>query len=81
MIEAVTGRAAPVIDITPEQAAHAVRAHGASAWEADHLTEMLTRFRAGDSEYVTGDVKALTGREPRSVADYIREHPGDFAAS
>jgi uncharacterized protein YbjT (DUF2867 family) len=80
VIETVTGRAAPVVEITPDQAAQAVRARGASAWEANHLAEMLTLFRAGESEYVTGDIKALTGRDPRSVVDYIRDHRNDFVS-
>jgi uncharacterized protein YbjT (DUF2867 family) len=80
-IEAVSGRAAPVMEISPEEAAQAVRACGASAWEARHLAEMLTHFRAGESEYLTGDVKALTGREPRSVADYLRDHRRDFVSN
>jgi uncharacterized protein YbjT (DUF2867 family) len=81
VIETVTGRAAPVVEITPDQAAQAVRARGASAWEANHLAEMLTLFRAGESEYVTGDIKALTGRDPRSVVDYIRDHRNDFVSN
>jgi uncharacterized protein YbjT (DUF2867 family) len=81
VIETVTGRAAPVLEITPDQAAQAVRARGASAWEANHLAEMLTVFRAGESEYVTGDIKALTGRDPRSVTDYVRDHRDDFISN
>jgi hypothetical protein len=35
---------------------------------------MLAMFATGASEYVTEDVEVLTGRPPRSVADFIREH-------
>src|SRR5947209_1384565 len=58
-IEAVTGRAVPVVDITPEEMAEGARSRGASDWEVGHLAEMLARFRAGASDFVTDDVKTL----------------------
>jgi hypothetical protein len=60
--------------VTPEQAGDAARARGLSDWEAGHLTEMLAMFRTGASEYVTTDVEELTGRPPRSVRDFVRDH-------
>ena len=63
-----------VVDVTPEQAGEAARARGLSDWEAGHLTEMLAMFRSGASESVTPDVEALTGRPPRSVRDFVRDH-------
>jgi uncharacterized protein YbjT (DUF2867 family) len=80
-IETVTGRAAPVIDITPEEMADAARLRGASDWETGHLAELLTLFRAGASEFVTDDVKTLIGRDPRSVADFVNDHRSDFTAA
>ena len=77
-IEAVTGRAVPVVDITPEEMAEGARSRGASDWEVGHLAEMLARFRAGASDFVTDDVKTLLGRDPRSVADFIADHRSDF---
>jgi hypothetical protein len=58
--------------------AETARARGASDWEAGHLAEMLALFRAGASEFVTDDVELLTARAPRSVADYVRDHAGEF---
>jgi len=77
-IEAATGRAVPVVDITPEEMAEGARSRGASDWEVGHLAEMLARFRAGASEFVTDDVTTLLGRDPRSVADFIADHRSDF---
>lgn len=73
-IETVAGRDVRVIEVTPEQAGNAVLARGGSPWEAQHLGDMLTEFRKGVSAEVTGDVFALTGREPRSVEDYVRSN-------
>jgi uncharacterized protein YbjT (DUF2867 family) len=69
-----TGADVEVLDVTPEQAGEAARARGLSDWEAGHLTEMLAMFRTGASEYVTTDVEELTGRPPRSVRDFVRDH-------
>jgi uncharacterized protein YbjT (DUF2867 family) len=80
IIENETGRPVPIVEMTPDEVAQAARARGASAWEAGHLAEMLTLFRAGESEYVTDDVMVLTGRDPRSVADYVSEHREAFVA-
>jgi uncharacterized protein YbjT (DUF2867 family) len=74
VIEEETAVRVEVIDITPEQAGQAVLAGGATGWEAGHLTEMLTLFASGASEYLTRDVAALTGREPASARDFIRAH-------
>jgi uncharacterized protein YbjT (DUF2867 family) len=74
VIREETGVDVRVLDVTPEQAGDAARARGLSDWEAGHLTEMLAMFRTGASEYVTTDVEELTGRPPRSVRDFVRDH-------
>jgi uncharacterized protein YbjT (DUF2867 family) len=63
-----------VVDTSPAQVGQAMRSRGATDWEAHHLTEMLTLFRRGESEYLTDDVEYLTGRRPRPVADYLTSH-------
>ena len=74
VIEQETAVRAEVIDVTPGQAGQAARAGGATDWEAGHLTEMLTLFASGASEYVTSDIAELTGRKPASVRGFIRAH-------
>ncbi|SDZ13545.1 Uncharacterized conserved protein YbjT, contains NAD(P)-binding and DUF2867 domains [Geodermatophilus africanus] len=74
VISEETGVDVKVLDVTPEQAGDAARARGLSDWEAGHLTEMLGMFRTGASEYVTTDVEEVTGRQPRSVRDFVRDH-------
>ena len=73
-----TGVDVKVLDVTPARAGDAARARGLSDWEAGHLTEMLEMFRSGASEYVTRDVAELTGRAPRSVRDFVRDHRSLF---
>jgi uncharacterized protein YbjT (DUF2867 family) len=81
VIERVTGRAVTVVDTTPEAMADTARARGATEWEAAHLAEMLTLFRAGASEFVTADTERLTGRRPRSLADHIADHASEFSVA
>ena len=68
----------PVVDVTPEAAAQAAQRKGLSAWEAEHLAEMLTLFASGASEYVTDDVERLTGRPPTSTGDWIARNAALF---
>ena len=58
-----------------------MRARGATDWEAGHLTEMLTMFCRGESEYLTDHVQILTGHPPRSVTGYLRNHAELFATT
>jgi hypothetical protein len=39
---------------------------------------MYEMFRRSESEFVSGDVLRLTGREPRSVEAYIAEQAPDL---
>jgi uncharacterized protein YbjT (DUF2867 family) len=80
-ISDIFGLAVAVIDTTPAQAGRAMRARGATDWEAGHLTEMLTMFGRGESEYVTDHVQTLTGHPPRSVTDYLHSHKELFATT
>jgi NAD(P)H dehydrogenase (quinone) len=80
IVERVTGRPVRVVEVTVEDAARAAGAQGLTAWEAGHLREMLAIFAARESEYVTDDVKLLTGREPGSVEDFVRNHLALFTA-
>jgi uncharacterized protein YbjT (DUF2867 family) len=80
-ISDILGLAVAVTDTTPAQAGRAVRARGATDWEAGHLTEMLTMFRRGESEYLTDHVQILTGHPPRSVTGYLRKHAELFATT
>lgn len=68
-----------VTETTPDEVGQVMRSRGATAWESQHLTEMLTMFRRSESEYVTDHVEALTRHQPRSVASYLKSHRNHFA--
>ncbi len=77
----ILGVEVTVVDTTPAQVGQAMRARGATDWEARHLTEMLTMFRRGESEYLTDHVENLTGHPACSVTDYLHSHADLFATT
>lgn len=78
-IGAATGRGIEVKDVPAQAIGDAVRAKGASEWEASHLVGMLELFAQGVSEEVSGDVEQLAGRSPRAVEDYLGDNAALFA--
>jgi uncharacterized protein YbjT (DUF2867 family) len=59
----------------PDEAADAaLRDSGAPPWLADNLVALFRHLRESISSQVTDTVKALTGRSPRSFAEFARDH-------
>ena len=79
------GRAAgvpvPCNDITPADIGVMMKARGLPEWEAEHFEEMYEMFRRGESEFVSDDVRLLSGHEPRSVEAYVAEQASDLPLS
>jgi uncharacterized protein YbjT (DUF2867 family) len=63
----------PCNDITPADIGVMMTARGLPKWEAEHFEEMYEMFRRGESEFVSDDVRRLTGHEPRTVEAYLAE--------
>jgi uncharacterized protein YbjT (DUF2867 family) len=75
----------PCRDITPADIGVQMAARGLPKWEAEHFEEMYAMFRRGESEFVSDDVRRLSGREPRTVEAYLAEQasaldPGQVGA-
>ncbi|HMK44035.1 MAG TPA: hypothetical protein VK445_07860 [Dissulfurispiraceae bacterium] len=47
----------------------------------NHLTAMADLHRAGRFDRITDDVRALTGRGPQSVQEFVRKNAGAFTAA
>lgn len=77
-ISEITRQTISVVDVSPEQAGEAARANGLSAWEANHLIEMLHLFRTGAAESVVDDLPQRLSRPARTVADFIEDHQALF---
>ena len=52
---------------------------GMPAWLGDNLVTLFRLMRAGVMAQTTGTVETLTGRAPRSLAVFAREHAAVFA--
>ncbi len=66
-------RAVAYVSVSPEQAGEAARSHGATAWDARAITEFAMAAASGWSDYTTDHVRRLTGHEPRSMDDFVRD--------
>jgi uncharacterized protein YbjT (DUF2867 family) len=78
MLCALTGREVRYVDLTDAQFAEWAAAQGRADWEVAHATEIFRLSRAGAGDRVTGDVERVTGRAPRSIADFLAEHRTAF---
>jgi uncharacterized protein YbjT (DUF2867 family) len=72
LISAAAGRPVRFERVTPEECTARMLAEGVPAMEAEALTDLFSRILDGRNANVTGDVRAVTGREPRDFADFVR---------
>jgi hypothetical protein len=49
-------------------------------WLAENLVALFRVLRQGVAERTTDTVRAVTGREPRSLAQFVRDPTGLFQA-
>lgn len=68
-------------EITPADIGTMMKNRGMANWEAEHFEEMYEMFRAGESEFVSHDVRLLSGHEPRTVEAYLTENAVAFGLS
>ncbi|MFF8608439.1 NmrA family NAD(P)-binding protein [Streptomyces sp. NPDC015346] len=72
-LSAAAGREIRYLDVPPARAAEAMRAGGVPEWAIEARLQLYGTYVAGEAETVTGAVKELTGREPRSFAAFAAE--------
>jgi NAD(P)H dehydrogenase (quinone) len=53
-------------------------AAGVAAGEAELLIAREWAILPGENDYTTDTFQQLTGRRPRSVAEFLREHRAEF---
>jgi uncharacterized protein YbjT (DUF2867 family) len=79
-LSAATGRPVEFVDVPEEAARQGFVEAGMPAWLVEHLIELFRIIREGALEWTTDTVRVLTRREPRSFAEFAREHAGLFRA-
>jgi uncharacterized protein YbjT (DUF2867 family) len=72
-----TGRTIEFVDIPDEAAKGALTEAGLPEWLVTHLSLLFPMLRRGTFDQTTDTVRALTGRNPRSLDDFA----GDFASA
>jgi uncharacterized protein YbjT (DUF2867 family) len=73
-IAAATGRPVEYVDVPDAAAREALAAAGTPDWFADQLIVLWGEVRSGACETTTDAVRVLTGRAPRRVAGFARDH-------
>ncbi len=79
-LSALLGRAIRTLELTPEAARARMVADGMPAWHAEVLAAFAACFARGGGARVTDAVERTTGRAPRSVGEFLREHAAAFGA-
>jgi len=68
------GRPVEYVDVPDAVALDAMVGNGIPPWFAEQLVRVFGQLRAGAADRVTDAVRALTGREPRTLAQFLRDH-------
>ncbi len=75
------GRAITYQDIAVEPWRDALLARGLPAHLVSHLATMADLHRAGRYDRMSGDVRALSGKAPLSVQEFVRKNAAAFTAA
>ncbi|MEU0444348.1 SDR family oxidoreductase [Streptomyces tendae] len=78
-LSAATGRSVRFVDVSDEDARAGLSASGAPDWLAAALVTMFAKLRNGAGEETTDTVRSLTGRRPRTVAEWLVDRARAFA--
>lgn len=77
-VSASVGRQIQFVAVPDEAARQGLLEAGMPIWFADAFVSLFELLRKGQAENATDGVRALTGREPRSFAQFARDHAGIF---
>jgi NAD(P)H dehydrogenase (quinone) len=74
----VTGKPLAVVDVTDEQLAEGMKAHGLPDAIIPMLVSFDTATRRGDFDILTNDVEKLTGRKPETLRAFFEANKAAF---
>jgi len=78
-LSAATGRAVTYVGVSDEDARQAMIADGLPPMLADAIVAIFAAQRSGSMATTTDAVRNLTGREPRTIAQFAEDFAGIFA--
>jgi len=73
LLSAASGKEITYIDIPEAALVGGLKEAGLGDWLSDKLGEMITWFTQGDYALTTNTVEEVTGRKPRTFADFAQE--------
>jgi uncharacterized protein YbjT (DUF2867 family) len=77
-LSAALGRPVEYVPVPDDVARAAMREAGVPDWYADQLVALFGELRRAGGAAATDVVRVLTGSEPRTVADFARDHAAAF---
>ena len=78
LVSEAAGREVVYEEETLEEARESRRPSGHPDWEIEGWVTSYAAIAAGVLERVSDTVERITGRPPRSLADFLREHPESY---
>lgn len=79
-LSAALGRPVEYVPVPDEAARAAMAGAGLPPWLAGEIVALWGELRRGAGAATTDVVRVLTGREPRTVGEFARDHAGAFGA-
>ena len=73
-ISAALGRKVSHVDVIEEEFRRGMVASGAPAWYADMAIDLTRYYKAGHAARVSPAIAQITGKDPASFDDFLREH-------
>ena len=71
-----TGRPLRHVRVPPDKVRVALQGRGVAAWFADDMAKLHSMLAVGYEEVVTDDIHRVTGRPPRTLAQFAGDHAG-----
>jgi uncharacterized protein YbjT (DUF2867 family) len=71
-----TGRPLRHVRVPPDKVRVALQGRGLAAWYADDMAKLHSMLAVGYEEVVTDDIHRVTGRPPRTLAQFAGDHAG-----
>lgn len=78
LLAAIINKEVNFIGVTPEQGKEALLGFGLSEWLAADLTAIAVHMAQGKQSEVTNDFKSITGKEPITVEEMLKESASVF---
>lgn len=77
-IRAVTGTPVQAVGVTEADARAGMEANGIPEFYADYLVDLDRWYESGKADVVTSKIRDLTGREPTTFEQFVKDFAGEF---